>query len=377
METKKKVDDITKIIKRNGWHAIAIHGDKSQPERDFVLAEFRNCKNGILVATDVAARGLDVEDVKYVVNYDYPNTSEDYIHRIGRTGRCQNAGTAFAYFTSNNARQAKELVEVLQESNQYINPQLAAMANAQRNQYKAKPRWNPGQKNGGQGLKDKPFGTSQLGWQGPNNQYGNYQQNVKTGQNNQNGLPMRQQYQNGPRPNYQKNYPNNGYQNNYHYNNYHSQNSPNGLSPQQMQHQSQTSPTLQRHQGGYQGNYQSNGNSVPNTTNPRYQSYSPNGQGGGYQGNRYNRQNNYSGGVQNRQQQQQQQQGVYSVPPGYMVQSTSPADRGIQSLVNNKFFQPNRPSPTTANPCAYQSMSYGQFQALPYAYSYPPTPVQQ
>lgn len=83
VETKKKVDDITKTIKREGYAAICIHGDKSQGERDHVLNEFRCGKSSILVATDVAARGLDVEDVKYVLNYDYPNSSEDYIHRIG------------------------------------------------------------------------------------------------------------------------------------------------------------------------------------------------------------------------------------------------------------------------------------------------------
>lgn len=70
-------------MRRNGHKALAIHGDKSQPERDAVLTEFRNGATTILIATDVAARGLDVEDVKFVVNFDYPNSSEDYIHRIG------------------------------------------------------------------------------------------------------------------------------------------------------------------------------------------------------------------------------------------------------------------------------------------------------
>lgn len=81
VETKKKVEDILKVILREGYPANSLHGDKSQNERDFVLENFRTGRVTILVATDVAARGLDVEDVKYVVNYDYPNTSEDYIHR--------------------------------------------------------------------------------------------------------------------------------------------------------------------------------------------------------------------------------------------------------------------------------------------------------
>lgn len=61
---------------------------------------------------------LDVEGIKYVINFDYPNSSEDYIHRIGRTGRCQSKGTSYAFFTPSNSRQARDLVSVLQEANQ-------------------------------------------------------------------------------------------------------------------------------------------------------------------------------------------------------------------------------------------------------------------
>jgi hypothetical protein len=80
----------------------------------------------------------DVEDVKYVINFDYPNTSEDYIHRIGRTGRCNLSGTAYAFFTPNNARQAKELIAVLEEANQAINPKLAELANIARSTFRGK-----------------------------------------------------------------------------------------------------------------------------------------------------------------------------------------------------------------------------------------------
>lgn len=141
VETKKKVDDITKVVKREGFAAISIHGDKSQPERDYVLNEFRSGKSYILVATDVAARGLDVEDVKFVINFDYPNSSEDYVHRIGRTGRCQQAGTAYAFFTSNNQRQAKDLVAVLEEAGQVVNPQLMELAQQAKNTQGSKNRW--------------------------------------------------------------------------------------------------------------------------------------------------------------------------------------------------------------------------------------------
>ena len=128
-ETKRKVDNITRGIQNKGWNAVCIHGDKSQQERDWALKEFRGIRNApIVVATDVAARGLDVDDIKFVINFDYPNNSEDYVHRIGRTGRASQTGTAYTFFTSNNSKQAHDLVEVLTEAKQQINPKLADMA---------------------------------------------------------------------------------------------------------------------------------------------------------------------------------------------------------------------------------------------------------
>ncbi|XP_056379853.1 probable ATP-dependent RNA helicase DDX17 isoform X3 [Hyla sarda] len=124
VETKRRCDELTRRMRRDGWPAMCIHGDKSQQERDWVLNEFRSGKAPILIATDVASRGLDVEDVKFVINYDYPNSSEDYVHRIGRTARSTNKGTAYTFFTPGNLKQARELVKVLQEANQTINPKL-------------------------------------------------------------------------------------------------------------------------------------------------------------------------------------------------------------------------------------------------------------
>lgn len=146
VETKKKVEDVLKLIRRENFAALSIHGDKSQMERDSVLNDFRSGKSSILIATDVAARGLDVEDVKYVINYDYPNSSEDYIHRIGRTGRCQQSGTAYTFFTSGNARQARELIGVLEEAGQQPETALLELArmngggkNGSRSRYNIRP----------------------------------------------------------------------------------------------------------------------------------------------------------------------------------------------------------------------------------------------
>uniref|UniRef100_A0A1B6MSY8 RNA helicase n=1 Tax=Graphocephala atropunctata TaxID=36148 RepID=A0A1B6MSY8_9HEMI len=128
-ETKRKVDIITRSLEQlGGLRVLGIHGDKSQLARDTVLREFRRPRPTILVATDVAARGLDVDDVKNVINYDYPNSSEDYVHRIGRTGRCNAAGTSHTFFTPENARQARDLISVLREAKQEVNPELAEMA---------------------------------------------------------------------------------------------------------------------------------------------------------------------------------------------------------------------------------------------------------
>lgn len=127
-ETKRKTDDITRRLRRDGWPAMCIHGDKSQPEREWVLKEFRNGKSPILLATDVASRGLDIPDINFVVNVDYPNNGEDYIHRIGRTARANRTGTAYTFFTQGNGKNAAELVSVMQEANQVVPPKLQEMS---------------------------------------------------------------------------------------------------------------------------------------------------------------------------------------------------------------------------------------------------------
>ncbi|KAJ2777760.1 ATP-dependent RNA helicase dbp2, partial [Coemansia javaensis] len=126
--TKRNADEITRNLRQEGWPALAIHGDKSQGERDWVMQEFRSGKSPVMVATDVASRGIDVKDVKFVINYDFPNNIEDYVHRIGRTGRAGATGTAITFFTTENARSSKDLAHILSEAKQDIPPQLEEMA---------------------------------------------------------------------------------------------------------------------------------------------------------------------------------------------------------------------------------------------------------
>jgi len=125
--TKRVADEITRFLRQDGWPALSIHGDKQQNERDWVLNEFKQGKSPIMVATDVASRGIDVRNITHVLNYDYPNNSEDYIHRIGRTGRAGQTGTAITLFTTDNSKQARDLVNVLKEANQQIDPRLQEM----------------------------------------------------------------------------------------------------------------------------------------------------------------------------------------------------------------------------------------------------------
>ena len=105
--TKKGVDELASSLESRGYLADALHGDLSQNQRDRVMKRFREGKSDILVATDVAARGLDIENITHVVNYDIPQDTESYVHRIGRTGRAGNKGVAMTFITPREYRQLK------------------------------------------------------------------------------------------------------------------------------------------------------------------------------------------------------------------------------------------------------------------------------
>jgi len=120
VETKRGCDTLTRSIRMDGYPANAIHGDKSQEERDRTLQDFRDGRCQILVATDVASRGLDVKLVQMVINFDMPNQAEDYVHRIGRCGRAGASGTAMSYMTRKNARMARDIIKLLAEANQMV-----------------------------------------------------------------------------------------------------------------------------------------------------------------------------------------------------------------------------------------------------------------
>ena len=111
--TKKMADDLAKEMCKDGIQTQSLHGDKSQGARERVLAEFKQGKTRALVATDVAARGIDIIDLKYVINYELPYVAEDYIHRIGRTGRAGNTGLAISLMSPNEEWLLEAIEKVL------------------------------------------------------------------------------------------------------------------------------------------------------------------------------------------------------------------------------------------------------------------------
>ncbi|KAG7961649.1 hypothetical protein I3843_09G027300 [Carya illinoinensis] len=133
VETKKGADSLEHWLCLNGFPATTIHGDRTQQrrpkalsylvllqEREQALRLFKSGKTPILVATDVAARGLDIPHVGHVVNFDLPNDIDDYVHRIGRTGRAGKTGLATAFFNENNSSMARPLADLMQEANQEV-----------------------------------------------------------------------------------------------------------------------------------------------------------------------------------------------------------------------------------------------------------------
>lgn len=120
VETKRMADMLSDFLMGQNLPATSIHGDRTQREREQALASFRQGRTPILVATAVAARGLDIPNVTHVVNYDLPSDIDDYVHRIGRTGRAGNTGISTAFFNRGNKNIVRELVELLREANQII-----------------------------------------------------------------------------------------------------------------------------------------------------------------------------------------------------------------------------------------------------------------
>lgn len=137
--TKKGVDELTDTLQARGYMAEALHGDLSQAQRDKVMQKFRETSVELLIATDVAARGIDVENVSHVINYDIPQDPESYVHRVGRTGRAGKTGIAITLVTP---REIKQLLAIQKQTKVKLTvkeiPSLEEVVNKQKEQWKGK-----------------------------------------------------------------------------------------------------------------------------------------------------------------------------------------------------------------------------------------------
>merc|ERR1719433_1245574 len=137
--TKRECERLIYALLKAGIPADCIHGDKTQMQRDDTMQKFRNGYTRVLVATDVVARGIDIRDIRVVINYDFPLNIEDYVHRIGRTARAGDKGVSLAYMTQNDIRGlGKEIVKLLEKSNQPV-PEFIKAQSAMNDAMNARP----------------------------------------------------------------------------------------------------------------------------------------------------------------------------------------------------------------------------------------------
>ncbi|XP_042142752.1 probable ATP-dependent RNA helicase DDX43 [Ixodes scapularis] len=128
LDKKATVDYLSSDFILAGINCQSIHGDREQCDREQALEDLRDGTVKILIATDVAARGLDIKDITHIFNYDFPRNIEEYVHRVGRTGRAGRRGESITLVTRENWRQAKELIAILEEANQEVPQELYSMA---------------------------------------------------------------------------------------------------------------------------------------------------------------------------------------------------------------------------------------------------------
>lgn len=114
--SKLKVKEVTKSLKRLKLNVGEMHSDLEQSQREFIMHEFKNGRINILVATDIVSRGIDIDDIRLVINFDVPNDSEDYVHRIGRTARANNDGVAITFVSEKEQTAFKGIEDFLQKT---------------------------------------------------------------------------------------------------------------------------------------------------------------------------------------------------------------------------------------------------------------------
>ncbi|KAK0869977.1 pre-mRNA processing RNA-helicase [Friedmanniomyces endolithicus] len=152
VERQETADKLLMFVNKKGYPGVSIHGGREQNDRDQAIADFKNGASPVMVATSVAARGLDVKQLKLVINYDSPNHKEDYVHRVGRTGRAGNTGTAVTFVTPEQDRFAQFLISTLKDSKQAIPEELQKLNDAHEEKVKAGAAQNTSSGFGGRGI---------------------------------------------------------------------------------------------------------------------------------------------------------------------------------------------------------------------------------
>ena len=151
--SQDKCDTVFKDLLKSGYPCLSLHGGKEQADRECTIVDFKTDVCNVLVATSVAARGLDVKDVKLVINFDCPNHLEDYVHRVGRTGRAGEKGTAVTFISRDEERFAPDLVKAMREAKQPVPQDISALADAFANKRKNNEVMANGSGFGGSGFK--------------------------------------------------------------------------------------------------------------------------------------------------------------------------------------------------------------------------------
>jgi ATP-dependent RNA helicase RhlE len=157
--TKHGADKVVRILNKNKVNAAAIHGNKSQNARQKALGQFKDQKLRVLVATDIAARGIDIDELAYVINYELPNVAESYVHRIGRTGRAGAEGTAIAFCDATEKPYLKDIEKLIKQKIKVIDGHPFPLVDVDAKIPPKQPRQPRRNKGQGGGNSNKPKGN--------------------------------------------------------------------------------------------------------------------------------------------------------------------------------------------------------------------------